>query len=99
MEMSLNTTSFPHKQKKESCLFLRYRRVNELFVNAASTNKEELEIRRIGDLDEVALEKRQELANKMCNHLVKHDPNEERAGKFQLDLKTLMSSYRKLIVR
>ncbi|CAK9810826.1 hypothetical protein ANTPLA_LOCUS6689 [Anthophora plagiata] len=37
-----------------------------------------------------------ELASKLGNHFVKHDPNEERAEKFQRDLKSLMSSYREL---
>ncbi|GFT42767.1 tigger transposable element-derived protein 1 [Nephila pilipes] len=37
-----------------------------------------------------------ELASKLGNHFVKHDPNEERAGKFQRDLESLMSFYREL---
>lgn len=37
-----------------------------------------------------------ELATKLGNHFLKHDPDEERAGKFQRELKMLTASYREL---
>ncbi|GFY71077.1 tigger transposable element-derived protein 1 [Trichonephila inaurata madagascariensis] len=37
-----------------------------------------------------------ELSSNLDNHFVKHDPNEERAGNFHRDLKSLMSSYREI---
>lgn len=36
------------------------------------------------------------MASKLGNHFVKHDFNEERAGKYQRDLKSLMSFNREL---
>lgn len=36
------------------------------------------------------------LANKLCNHFIKYDPDEEQAGKFQCELNLVMASYREL---